>query len=375
MNTNYRFKRNELIALSTVAVMAPTLRLFPAGSAQLAGKAAWLSPFLALPVLILYVCFIGVFMGRRQEGEGLVQLIRRCLGERLAPWLLWPVLLWLLLYSAFVLRSGADRIITTIYPNSSPPIFCISMGLLGFAAAAGAARSLVRVGKIVLPVVMGALLLVRLFSLFSIDTANLLPISSYDVLPALRGSLAVVDVLSVSLYCICFIEGQSEKENGRTLPFSLWMLAMVALLTLLSVDVLGCFGSELCSILTRPFFSLVKNIVFFNSLERVEALVVSLWIFPDFLLLSVFLFGAQQSLRLLLGKEFHYRGEGLLDMKNGRWCIALCALLAIVVSILMAPNSKMLNLWSSIIIPLANLVFAFILLPLIYIVGKIGKRI
>lgn len=375
MNTNYRFQRNELIALSTVAVMAPILRLFPAGSAQLAGQAAWLSPLLALPVLILYVCFIGAFMDKRLEGEGLSELILRAMGKKAGKLTLALLLMWLLLYSAFVLRSGADRIITTIYPNSSPPVFCICMGLLGFFAAAGAARTLVRVGKIVLPVVLGALLLVLLFSLFSIDRANLLPISSSDLLPALSGSLAVLDVLSVSLYCICFIEGRSEKQGGRALPFSLWMTAMVALLTLLSVDVLGCFGAELCSILTRPFFSLVKNIVFFNSLERVEALVVSLWIFPDFLLLSVFLFGAQQSLRLLLDKDCRYAGECFWEMKDGRWCIALCAGAAILLSVFMAPDSKMLSLWSDRIIPLANMGFAFIALPLIYIVGKIGRRI
>ena len=113
-------------------------------------------------------------MDKREEGEGLCQLILRSLGKKLGPPVLFLILLWLLLYSAFVLRSGADRIITTIYPNSSPPIFCISMGLLGFAAAAGAARSLVRVGKIVLPVVLGALLLVAsvVMLLFGMDKTD-----------------------------------------------------------------------------------------------------------------------------------------------------------------------------------------------------------
>jgi len=375
MNSKYRFHRNELMALSTVAVMAPVLRLFPSGSARLAGKAAWISPFLALPVLILYVCFIGSFMDKRNEGEGLSELVLRALGRRAGKMVLGLMLLWLLLYSAFVLRSGADRIITTIYPNSSPPIFCISMGLLGLVAAAGAARTLVRVGKIVLPLIMGVLLLVLLFALFSIHKSNLLPIGSDDVVPALKGALAVTDVLSISLYCVCFIEGRSEKQSGRTLPFSLWILAMVALLTLLSVDVIGCFGSELCSILTRPFFSLVKNLIFFNSLERIEALVVGVWTFPDFLLLSVFLFGAQQSLRLILGYDVRYQGEKLWDMSRGRWCIAICTLVAIVCSVIMAPDSKSLNLWSSEIIPLLNLVFAFVALPLIYIVGRLRKQI
>ena len=371
----YSYDRSGLLALSTVSVMAPMLRLFPSGSAQIAGKAAWLSPFFAFPLLLIYVCFISSFMERREDGEGLCQLCMRAMGLRIGRLFMCVILLWLLLYSAFVLRSGADRIITTIYPNSSPPVFCICMAILGYVAAAGAVRTLVRSAKIVLPAVLGVLLLVLGFGLFSIDSSNLLPITSQDIVPALGGSLAAIDVLAVGLYCVCFVEGCCTRSQGRRLGFSVVLLLLTLLLTLLSVDVLGCFGVELCSILTRPFFSLVRNIVFFNSLERMEALVVSLWIFPDFLLLSVFLCGAQQCLRLILGNYQPYAGEKLWDLRKGRWCIAVCTFSALICSIVMAPDSKTLNMWSSQIIPLINLAFAFIFLPIIYILGRVRKRI
>ena len=73
---------------------------------------------------------------------------------------------------------------------------------------------------------------------------------------------------------------------------------MLLMVTAVSLAVLGNFGAELTARLTRPFFSLVRNLEFFGSLERIEALVVTLWVFPDFLLVSALLYTAQHILRL-----------------------------------------------------------------------------
>ena len=65
----------------------------------------------------------------------------------------------------------------------------------------------------------------------------------------------------------------------------------------------GAFGAPLTAQLARPFFVLVRTLSFFRTVERVEALVVMLWIFPDFLITALFLWAGQYSLRLLCG--FH----------------------------------------------------------------------
>ena len=154
------FDRGQLIALCTVIVLVPALRLFPSAATQFAGRAAWLTaPAAFLPVL-LYILFIGDLMERRMEGEGLAELYIRALGPVAGKIALGLSALWFLFYGGFMLRSGADRFITTIYPNSSSPFFSVTMGILGTVAAMGAVRSLVRVAKMVQPVVLGVLLLV-----------------------------------------------------------------------------------------------------------------------------------------------------------------------------------------------------------------------
>ena len=135
------------------------------------------------------------------------------------------------------------------------------------------------------------------------------------------------------------------------------------------------FGAELCVRLTKPFFALVRNLVFFKTVERVEALVVMLWIFPDFLLVSAVLYSAQYCLRLIFGKDPSYNGERLTDFSGGRWVIWLCCAVCVAASLFIAPTSASLDFWSATIVPYVSLPIFFVLLPLIYAAGRMRKSI
>lgn len=375
MNFKDSFDRRQMIALCTVIILVPALRLFPSVVTQLAGRAAWLSAPAAIIPLLLYILFLSRFMDRRMEGEGLAELYMRALGNIGGKIALLLSALWFLLYGGFMLRSGADRFVTTIYSNSSSPYFSVTMGIVGTIAAMGAVRSLVRVAKLVQPVIFGVLLLVLITALFSVDMTNLLPVTKHDFIPVAKGAAAAVNVLAAVLYLICFVEGLTPITPGRQKAFSLWMLAALVLLSVISFAVIGNFSPELTASLTQPFFSLVRNLVFFHSLERMEALVGTLWVFPDFLMISLQLYSAQHCLRMVMGKEPQYRGEKLFDMSEGRWVIPLCGLAAIVASVLIAPKAQELEFWSEMLMPLINLGYALLFVPAVYLVGRVRKTL
>ena len=375
MNKLTQISRRQLFALATLMLLVPSLRLFITAATDYAGRAVWLTALLAALPMLIYMHFISDLMDCRREGENIQELMLRCLGQKLGRAALALTAAWLVLYAGFILRSGADRLITTVYPNSSPGVFTLGLGLVCLAAALGNPRSIVRSAMLISPVLIGSLLLILLFSLDSIETSNLLPVTVDDALPVALGSLAAVDVLSFGVYAVCFLEGLCPLEPGRARQGSLWLLAMVLLLSLLCLAVVGMFGAELCSRLSRPFFIMVRNLVFFRTVERVEALVVMLWLFPDFLLVSVFLYAAQYSLRLCLWQDARFMGERFRDMSRGRWLIWPTALAAIICSLLIGPDALSLDFWSAKLIPAINLIFAFIFIPSIYIVGKVRKTL
>ena len=370
MNDKRSFDRRALLSLGTVTILAPMLRVFPAASVEAAGRAAWLSALAALPLTAAYIFFLSALMDKREEGENLQELSLRLLGKTKGRIFLILTAAWLLLYAGFELRSGSDRLIVTVYPNSRASAFSVVMGLLALAAVLGSERTIVRSARMIMPVLIGIFLLTLVFALFSVRADNLLPVTASDTLPVLLGSLAAADVVSVGLYSLCFFEGCVPKTPGRRKDYLIWSLGAISLLTLLDAAIIGCFGAEIVRILTRPFFVLVRNLVFFNSVERVEALIVMLWIFPDFLQVSLLLHAAQYSLRLVLGKDARCRPKSVFDMGEGRYMIWLCFAAVLTTAVLIAPDSVSMNLWSQRIIPIINLCYAFVVLPLVYIIGK-----
>ena len=96
---------------------------------------------------------------------------------------------------------------------------------------------------------------------------------------------------------LCFLAGGVKDEGLRFSRFSVWAAGLCVLTSLLCAAVTGAFGAPLTAQLARPFFVLVRTLSFFRTVERVEALVVMLWIFPDFLITALFLWAGQYSLQ------------------------------------------------------------------------------
>jgi len=375
MKTGQNRTSSILLATASLMLMAPALRLFPSLAAQLSGKGAWVSALAAFPMLAAFAWFLRRFMLCAESGEGAAELIARACGSRLGRPALWVISLWLLLYCAFILRAGADRLITTVYPNASVLFFIIIMGALGTWAALGSIVTVERTAKLIEPIIIAVLLVILVSGVLSADKAAIFPITVYDAWPILKGSIAAVDVVSASLYCIFFISGYSAKSKSSLRGVLLWSAGACAFLSVLCIAVIGAFGAELTGKLAHPFFSLVRNLTLFGSLERVDAFVVALWVFPDFIIFSVFLWIGQHCLRLAVGQDASLCGKGRLDMNNGRWVIPTAGIAVTAAAALMARDANALALWSDRIIPAANLIFSFVLLPAVFILGKAKRRI
>lgn len=357
--------------LSGVILLGPALRLLPRLPAQYAARSCWLAALIALPLLLLYALLLSRLWENRPEGTGFAELTVQILGPAAARPVLVLFAAWFLFYGGFLLRAGGDRLVVTIYPHSSSTPFVLSMGLVCLFAALGSARSLARTAKLVRPLIYGVLLLLLLTSLRGVDRGNLLPVTIYD-LPALtRAARPVLDVLGLGLFLPLFFLGY-VRQGGARLPRCVrWLFGQTALLTLLMLAVVGNFSAALVTELTHPFFTLVRNLVFFRSLERLEALVVSCWIFPDFLLVSLCLYAAQLCLRTALGEQPLQDGSAHLRFDRRRWLIPLCGAVCILIGLLLAPDLMSLRRLSESVVPGINLAVCYLSPPLLLLAEKL----
>jgi hypothetical protein len=366
-----RFSTSQLLSLGSMIVLFPALRLFPAQTAEEAGRAGWLCAFAALPLSLGYAFFLRRLLDLTREGEYLPEALPRLLGKRAGQAALLLTALWTLLYAAFVLRSGADRLVGTIYPRSAWTVFSEIMGLLALAAALSTPRALVRMARMLRPLLLGTLLVLLGFAAFSVRPENLWPVTSGELLPVCRGALGAVDISCGALAALCFLAGGTDDGGPGFRQTAGWLVRLALLLALLSAAVTGVFGHELTAQLSRPFFVLVRTLVFFRTVERVEALIVMLWVFPDFLLASLFLWIGQFCLRLLWGKDPGADFTGSFDLTEGRILIWLAAAGVLALSLVLAPDAQSLERWSRGVIPALNLLFSLVLLPAVYVLARL----
>ncbi len=360
MNRQERCTLGQLLALCSAAALTPALRMIPSATASQAGRSAWLAVLLALPAALLYAVFLWRFGQKRQAGESSAALWQRAVGRVPGAILLLFFGLWLLFYAAFTLRSGAERLIGTVYPLADRRALILPLGLAAGAAGSGELRRLVRKAKLILPLLIGAIALTLAFALPELDEDNLLPLLPDGASSLFRGALPTLDVAGLILTLLFFL---SDSLTGvpRFRSVALRILSVGLLMAALTAAVIGAFGHELTARLAQPYFSLVRSLVLFRSIERPEALLVALWIFSDFLLTAALILAARRSLAPLFGRF-------------SPWT-RLLGLPPVLLACFLAPEAAAFSALSLRLVPMLNAAVCLLLIPGAFALGKLRKRL
>ena len=365
------YDRRQLMAMCFVASLAPVTRLLPKATAQVAGSASWLAPLCALPLLLLFLLVLTQLMKMRREGEGLGEVIMRCAGRRAGSVGLGLIAAFLLFSGGFILRTGAHRLISTIYPSAGPWFFMATMLLMGTLAALGPVKALPRAARVFAPVLLAVMLLTLFMSLDSVDIKNILPITKSSPGELFLSSLAVVEIYGGVLYSAALIEDRAPLQGRRFASHAGWLALICVLLTFFCAVIIGCYGAQLVARFSHPFFSTVRDVTLMKTVERIEALVAALWVLSDFVIFSLLLCCAAHILRLIFGFKPEKTDLRMLDMSNGRVLIVICAALTAVVAALIPSSEETLRDISQIIVPAASLAILFIVLPALLFISKL----
>ena len=371
---NAPYDRRQLLALVFVFSLAPIIRLVPGRCTELAEAASWLSPLIAVPFVILFIMYMSAFLRHRRENEGLGEMIVRAVGQTPGRAVLLFSGLYFAAYSGFILRSGADRFVSTVYPASSPWPFVFVMLFIGLVAALGSVRALVRSAKIFAPILAIVLVLSCAFGLSSVERINFLPTKEILLSDLSYSALPVFDVFAAALSYTAFIEGPCPRKPGRTRDYLPRILLISLLIMALNAAIVGNYGAALTLKLSHPFFTMVRDITVFRTVERLEAFVVALWVLPDFVVTSLMLLISSRALQLAFGFK-PMEAERMRDMKNGRWLIPVCAVIAAAVACVLPTDEVKMALFSEKIVPAANLLLTAGVYPLCFVIGKLRKKV
>jgi spore germination protein KB len=352
----------QLSALTFVSLLSPAIRILPSLSVKLAGKSAWISALAAVIPAMLYLWMMLSLMKNRQEDEGLTELMMRSVGKWPGKILALLIGIWLVLYAGFILRTAAERLLSTVYRGGGIAVFLISTIVLVAYAAAGNIRSVARAAQVFAAILLLALFFILLFAAPSIEVGHLLPVSYYDAGGIVRGMIPVCNILSGITY-FGFLAGYTTKTKGNTKTVTRWFGLLIASLFLIMLITIGCLSAELIGKLQSPFFNVIREIEILGVVERIEAVVVLLWIVTDLAFLSGLLGISSEIFKITTGS------------KSRRKFVWFAAALALAVSFLISGNAFDLRPLSEVVVPAISMFLTIILVPLILIIGRLRKKI
>ncbi len=348
----------QFAALAFMSLLFPLSRSVPRKLISYAGGGAWLSCLLILPLLIAVYFLIAALC--RRDDRGLAQAIKDIWGSFSGGILLLYCAFFTLL-SGFLLRNGAERFAATIYPNTKPGIFMLSMLLAALPAACGGLKALGRCAMVLRPILLAVMVLIFAALLPKAKLAGVWQIGRSDISDLFFGAAAGTAPLCIAAN-IAFLRPHC-REKPTLLCFLPWLLTASLSTMLLCLCALGIFGAGLSLQLNNSFFVMIRDISLFGAQARIEALIISTWVFSDFVLIS---------LLLRTASELPAAAFGLGENIRKKLPVLLGAL-AITAGSLIAPNAIVLQRIEDIYVPAVSAVFE-LGLPLLTLLLGLARR-
>ena len=365
-----QLSRPQFIAAVFLALLSPLIRVMPRASAILAGRASWICAVPAFLLLLVFGLFIKYFVRRDRS---MSDLFLRCLGSIPGRVVLVLYSLAFLFYAGFVLRVGADRLVVTVYPSSGPGVFYTVLTLLCLMAAMGTLRALGRTAVLLRSLMLTVLAFAFLFSLPDLSAKNLGPVDWEDGAVVLLGALPLLNVGGL-FACFSFLDRYAPSAPSRRRQEVLWLGVLMLIAALLCVTVIGSFGPALALRMSYPFFVMIRDISLLNLADRIEAIVIVLWVFSDFMMCSLMIRCAHEALRRAFDLP-EPEDRPFFDLRGGRWLLLPEGAAVWCAAHFIARDSYGLIPWSEQVFPYAFFALVFLGFPLVWLVGKLRKKI
>ena len=280
-----RISLRQLLTLTFAALLSPAVQLLPGRTARQAGVGGWLATLVALPVL-LGLCWLLCWLFRGGPGEGgLPDTARRLLGPVLGRVLCLLYLFWGLYLLAANARQVALRFLTISYRNAPMILFLLTLLGVTFWLVRKPVRALGRAGEVFFLALAVGLALSLVLGAFQIDPVNLLPVWVEDLPGVGLATLPVLGLLGYVVFAACFGGYVAPEEGGRRKTLR-WAAGLCLTLTALHVVCLGNFGPGLAVRMDTPYFMMVKGIGFEGTFQRMESVIIALWVLADLALLG-----------------------------------------------------------------------------------------
>jgi spore germination protein (amino acid permease) len=347
--------------LFIVSTFSPSIRLFPAYGSKLGERAGWVAPIIsALAMFIIFAVLHAFF--KNDDKANLSDVFTQALGKIAGKALLVIYLVYLILLYFLYIRYYADRLLGTIFPNADIRAFVIPMLLLVYMSVRGKLETLARFSEFAILIFIFIFVVFFLLLTPTFKIGNVFPLTYYDILPAAKATYPILGIWGYVVFL--FFLGDDIFNKNKVKQYSKQVVFfLVILITLMMLFTVGSVGYKTIARMPIPFFNVTKMISAMESFDRMEAVLLSVWLISDFIIISIF---------AIIIKNI---GKKLFAASETKYSAAPVVLMGYVGSMYITTNRNELIKLSNYILLAGNIILCFAVPIITYIIGRVRKKL
>lgn len=348
----------QVYVILFAALLSPAVRALPAWTAETAGVGAWLTGLFAFPVLLLMGWALLSLLCRTGPEHGLAEVFQDALGTVLGKLLTIIYMIWALFLLCLELRLYGERMLAAGTGNASLPALLVILLAMVLWLCRKKLAAFARAAEIFYLILTVALVLVLVFSVADLSPENVLPVWTGDI-PAVVSATAVpLGVVGTGIFA-AFLGGKVAVRKGDRRRGLGWLVAGCLAMSFLQFGVLAQMGPSLAAQMEYPFFEVARGVGIDGAFQRVEAVVVALWLLSDLALLGLLIV----ALRAMTGSVFGKQWE--------KWAPPIAVVLSFLGAVFLLPDGFAAQNLASGAAMIGNLTFGFAVPLLVFLVQKV----
>lgn len=284
----------QFFILTFGLTIGTSILVTPSGLAHTAREDAWIASIFSIFInLLMVVLYIAI--GRVYPGQTIFEIHEKVLGKLLGKILSLIYLFYFLILTGTLLGNLGFFLSSEMMPET--PIEAIQ--ILFLIAAVMCARMgiilLARVGELMFPWIIFLFMVLVLSLTPQIDWNHIKPMLEEGWMPVAKAGYhaSMFQELIVLMVFLPLVKGEKKGERawmGGTAAGGL----VLSMIVLLSVLILGIEQTENS---TFPAFALAKTINLGNFFQRVEGILITLWILTFFIKISLLYLSILQGMK------------------------------------------------------------------------------
>lgn len=313
--------RQELLLMLNF-LLASAFIIIPSSAVAGARQDCWLALILAtitgIGIAILYTA-----AGLRFPGQTIVQCAQSILGK-IPGKLVGLLFTWFSLHlGALVLRNFSDFLVINLMPETPPEVINVLIMLLIAQALYGGLEVLCRFNEMIIPIVLISIIFILVLSptIAGFDIKKLSPMLENGLMPVVKTSLIPISFpFGETVLFTMILPYLNDPEKAQKAHIAA-MISAGIILTVTTAEVLATFGTEAAKHIYSTY-SLARYINIGGLIERIDAIIVMIWIPSGLIKIAVCQFAFVTGIVQI----FNLKDYRLLIFPSGAIMIALSIL-------------------------------------------------